>query len=231
MRSFDDVDYGRVEPFRVRPVLLDTARAQDVPLELDLAGTFLYLDDDTTGQVYVRFNSEDAARIPVKAGFSVSGIQYRRIYLDWTAQAGKRVNLVYGAEAQFTPTNDIANLGRVDALGEIDPVNYAGVSDWTIYQATAALQTIVTPAANVNGIRLYRGGVVYQNSRMMVKTSAPTDYMDLAADTLAMGFVTGSDYTSSGMAENILIPAGYGLYCQAVNAVSALAAFARYKVL
>lgn len=234
--NYDQVDYGRVEPFRKKPLLLDVARSQELPLEVDLAGTFLYLDDDTTGKVYIRFNSEDAARIPVSAGFSVSGILYRRIFLDWDAQAGEVINLVYGSGVEFTPTNDIANLGivsKVNNLGAIDPVDYTNATDWEINAQTTALQTIVSPASNVNGILIKRAITLMQQSRIMFKSTAPATWDDAGAITLSRSVASSANgyAITDGGCENILIPAGMGLYAKASFATDFLCAYCVYEVL
>ncbi|NIR58941.1 MAG: hypothetical protein GWO02_05185 [Gammaproteobacteria bacterium] len=114
-QDFEALDHGRLQPFRKLPLALDSAQPQSSPLEVELKGTFLYLDDDTTGKVYVRFNDRDSARIPVQAGFAAK-VAYARLFLDWTAQSGLVANIVHGFGIEFAPTNDIANIGTLGSI-------------------------------------------------------------------------------------------------------------------
>lgn len=107
-KRFDDIDYGRVESYRVRTVSLDNATSALTPLEIPLAGTFVYIDDDSDGKVYIRLNDKNDYAFPAESGFSFSNLKYRRMYLHWGAQPGKKVNIVYGFDAAFAPTNALA---------------------------------------------------------------------------------------------------------------------------
>ena len=114
---YDQADYGRKTEFEDYPSIdLSIAQSAAQPLELDLHGRFIYLDDDTTGKVYIRFNDKNSHRFPLQAGAKYDNLVFNRVYLDWEAQAGKIVNIVYGQDANFTPTNDINNINQVGEL-------------------------------------------------------------------------------------------------------------------
>lgn len=218
---FDEVDYGRIEPFRPHVVRLDTAQDKDNPLEVPIAGTFIYVDDDTDGKVYIRFNDDDAARIPVSAGFSASGLLFRRVYLDWEAQSGKTVNIVYGSGVSFTPTNDISNIGSI--LSPVEPALVSIPSDAQPYfyaGTSAALFTVFTPAQNTNGIEIFYACALGWNGRIMYKSSAPTSWNDPNAFSIAdsRSFSTFSPTHNSIRNSGIVIPAGMGLYHQTNDA-------------
>lgn len=216
MNQLSNVDYGRVEPFRAKPVLLDTAVSKNEPIELPLSGEFLYLDDDSTGSMYVRFNSADAARIPVKAGFSVSSILYRRVFLDWEPQPGKVVNLIYGTGATFTPTNDIANLGRVSAVGQIESVKIVAPIDPVVFDlsgaaGTAGWKQIVSPAENVKGVIIHTASVRARagaSGVVALAKVAPSGFADLDALVLV-----GTGLEVGGvLPAPVHVPVGYGVY-------------------
>lgn len=113
---YDAADYGRKTEFQSYTRTLDAARSSDNPLEVKLQGQFIYLDDDSDGKVYIRFNDKNSHRFPVQAGAKYQGLIFKRVFLDWEAQAGAKVNIVYGQDANFTPTNDIQNIGQVGQL-------------------------------------------------------------------------------------------------------------------
>lgn len=79
------------------------------------------------------------------------------------------------------------------------------------------LETIVTPAANTNGIRVDNIQIANSNSgklRVMSKTSAPGSQSDTAARTLlflGIDTATGLAYMTSAPLP-IIVPAGEGLY-------------------
>lgn len=126
VRRFDTVDRGRTQPLRQRVIALDAARSSDSPFELPLQGNFIYADDDTDGKLYVRLGDEEAPRIPVGPGFVLAGIDFRRVYLDWDAQAGKSVNLVYGIGANLQPPTIVGNINSIGSIASpVDVTEYA----------------------------------------------------------------------------------------------------------
>lgn len=126
VRRFDTSDRGRTQPLRQRVLALDTARAESTPLELPLQGNFLYADDDTDGKLYVRLGDEEAPRIPVGPGFVIGGLDFRRVYLDWSAQPGKVVNLVYGIGANLQPPTIVGNINSIGSIASaVDITDYA----------------------------------------------------------------------------------------------------------
>ena len=116
LRRWDSQDFGRIQPARNKPVDLTTARSADDPLEVPIQGEYMFADDDTTGKIYVRFGDKDSHRFPVQTGFTISNIDFKRVYLDWPAQTGKAVNLVYGVGARVAPPNIIGNISQIGSI-------------------------------------------------------------------------------------------------------------------
>ena len=81
--------------------------------------------------------------------------------------------------------------------------------------ASAALDTIVTPAANTAGIYISYAcvGNVTDSMRLMIKTSAPATWADGAAIVVAPK--NGTSAKVSNQIRGVIVPAGYGLYAQA----------------
>lgn len=219
MPAFDAFDHGRIEPIRAWPaVALDTARDAADPVELEgLSGTMLWVSGDSTGQAHIRINDKNGARLPLSAHTVLSGVPMRRVFMDWAAQAGKSITLLYGTGVQVAPGNDVANIQRVVEDVGVAPHPLGSGAYWR-QSASAALNTIVTPAANVAGVRidaltLYAGGVYV---RLMAKASAPSAWNDGAARTIALASASGSALvTSAHVALPLLVPAGLGVYEQA----------------
>jgi hypothetical protein len=119
-RLFDSVDAGRIQPVRRLRLGLDTAQSVAIPLEIGVAGSFIYVDNDSTGKVYLRFNEQlTDDRMPAQAGFSVDGFPIRSVYVDWTAQIGKVVNLWYGLDGRISPKTDSFDVGFVDRIDNL----------------------------------------------------------------------------------------------------------------
>lgn len=101
--------------------------------------------------------------------------------------------------------------------GNLDPWTL-GASKYERYSASTAVNTIVTPAANVNGIELitalcgsnaataYNGGEC--RSTLMAKTSAPSGI----TDTTAHRILFSNNGITDSIRHPIIIPAGMGLY-------------------
>lgn len=106
----------------------------------------------------------------------------------------------------------------------------------TSYQRTSAasaLNTIVTPAANVSGVEITNLALRADNSaqvRVMIKQTAPAAWSDgtVIARIIATG---GSQYQSHNMAQRLKIPGGYGLYEQSDSATGTTAVDLAYEVL
>ncbi len=83
--------------------------------------------------------------------------------------------------------------------------------------ASSFLNTIVTPAANVNGIKVINAGVsgnFKSYSSIMAKTSAPSGTTDLNAHRILSVFGLDAQNVVAQLQRPVLIPVGYGLYEQ-----------------
>ncbi|MDH5354846.1 MAG: hypothetical protein OEY09_10425 [Gammaproteobacteria bacterium] len=117
--QYDKADQGRLTEFEGHTETLDIAVTANQPKEVLLQGRFIYVDDDTDGKVYIRFNDKHSHRFPIQAGAVYKNIIFKRVFLDWEAQPGKKINIVYGQDANFAPTNDINNIGQVGSIASI----------------------------------------------------------------------------------------------------------------
>ena len=96
----------------------------------------------------------------------------------------------------------------------------------------SVLQTIVLPAANVNGVRIDLCSVFSQTGeteRIMAKQSAPTALWDTAALTLCASIAGGAGTFAATYP--LQVSAGYGIYEQSNDAVAVSVALINYKIL
>ncbi len=102
--------------------------------------------------------------------------------------------------------------------------------------ATVALQTIVTPAANVNGVIIHGVGIwvsVADAGRFMAKNSAPLSWDDTDANTIALATsasVNPYGVNLSKLTETKIIPAGMGVYLQYSGSISTYHAWLEYTI-
>ena len=100
--------------------------------------------------------------------------------------------------------------------------------------ADVALQTIVAPAANTNGVIVTSAGmhVITDNTRarVMAKASAPTSVDDSTALTLCIG---GYGLIKPTLVSSMpcVLPPGVGLYAQKSDANAGATYFCDYEVL
>lgn len=117
---------------------------------------------------------------------------------------------------------DIAN--PIDVQGIADPLtphSLSGTGYWRL-SASAALNTIVTPAANINGVKITAYSLYSYNAhvRLIAKTAAPATWDD------GIGlFYHYTDTAAAARVKNgtnlpIIIPPGFGLYEMADTAGS-----------
>lgn len=231
LNQFDNRSHGRERQLYLRTLDLSTARTDT---EFRLAGNFIFCDKETDGDAHIRFSSNQNPLFPVGANSLVQGLPFNKIYITNTAQAGKTLNIWYGQDVGIQPPNqDITSIGTVSTVNTVgsitDVANISAITPETIngssffyYGALTTLQTIVTPASNTAGIKIYNayahaysGGYI---ARLMAKTSAPSAVTDNTAKTLAVSVTSSSSGGGSSSLNPtltpLIVPAGYGLYSQ-----------------
>ncbi|MHB1938677.1 MAG: hypothetical protein ACYCOR_19160 [Acidobacteriaceae bacterium] len=88
--------------FQRTPLFLDQAT---VDMELIVPGDFLYLDNNSTGAITVRFNNTSEPPLPMIKNFVIYGLPFKKVYVSWDAQPGLVANLWYAYEARVSPIN------------------------------------------------------------------------------------------------------------------------------
>lgn len=229
---FDDQDYGRQELLRGRTLDLSTARSALDPLEMRLPGRFVWFTNDSDGQVNLRFNDRESLSVPAAANFfveAIAGAVINRVYLDWSAQAGKQVVIAHGTDLRLRPSNDVQNVGQIVAPVDVAPATLPATGYFR-NTSSAALNTLVTPAGNTAGVLVHSlsGNATGLTVRIMAKASAPATWDDTTASTLLH---VASGNLVSLCALPLLLPAGLGLYEQASSASAGSQVSVVYEVL
>jgi hypothetical protein len=202
---------GRTRDLERRVISLATALDN---FELNVAGNVIYCDKLSTGSADIRFSSTSNDPLPVGANFGLEQMDFKRLYITCAAQAGKYLNLWFGSDVHIIPPNqDINNIGTVSLISAITPRSL-GTSTYYRSSASAALNTILAPASNVNGVVIVSAALhgAADAIRMMAKSSAPSSF----SDTSAMEIATRMSTAVGGFVSMpLLVQAGLGLYEQA----------------
>lgn len=139
---------------------------------------------------------------------------------------------ITGNLAGITADVNIADGGNVISVDDngVPLTAHSLSSSYFRWSTSSALNTIVTPAANVNGVRVYAGGCgnVDTLSRIMAKATAPTSSTDAAAGTL---FMTVARSRTCAVGLPLIVPAGLGVYEQAGTSSVISHAWLEYEVL
>ena len=171
-------------PFAYLDVALDVA---GVDQYYDICGDFLYFDALYDGVVSIELNNQQtASKAPFKAsqGFALSAI-FTRIKLNWAAQTGKKVRIMYSTGDRVVPSNSAVT----SISGTVD-VNEKGASWGTSYKSTTALSintpdNIFAAASNTAGGTLWSAanlanlaGTVLSPQSYLMKATAPASAID-----------------------------------------------------
>lgn len=146
--SAGNPQYGAGAPvIKTRTFKLDTAQPSGAPLEIDIVGNFIwaFTATDLVSSLNVRFNDQVNESIPVTSGFGLGGPKFNKLYIDWAAQAGKTVTLMFG----ILP--DVTNF-FLNAANALNTVNINGVVNVAVAKEQAILSY-----ADVTGLYLNTG--------------------------------------------------------------------------
>lgn len=220
MEQGPDFDRARTQiatPFQYIDIPLDTAASNQI---YNVSGDFLYLDASSTGTVTLELNNQyndAAAPFQASAGFGLNAL-FKQLKISWTAQAGKKVRLMYSTGDRIVPTNSTTINGTVTTTDN-------GVLPGAVFVSNAALaagatETVFLPAANVNGAVIHAvdghtQSAASQICALLAKSAAPANYADGRpvcgpAVCTTTGITPG--WQPYRLARSIRIPAGLGLY-------------------
>lgn len=214
---------------------LSTARSFSAgsALILPIAGNVFFVDQDTTntGIATVYFQDTTAKSTPLTVGAgSIFRIPFTGLAIENSAQAGKRLRIVYGVDLDFLPAlnANVAITGSVSISGDVltrrAPSPYYDdatmAQDFTNLGVNGAM-TMIAPASNTGGAIIWQA-----ESASMALTTPPTGgfgWSSSAPATLsglqvvAHARPTFQVTTSYGGCHALLhrpikIPAGYGFY-------------------
>lgn len=209
--DFDSRALGGVVDYRKITIDLSTARDDE---RLPIQGSFLYLDKESSGLVYIKHNAARNAAMPMGANMGIYDVPFEEVYVANAAQAGASINLWYGFDARISPANqDIANIGTVGTVGAITPP--ALVSGAWGYRSTTVPVTLVAAAANISGIVVHNAELVAYEalSRIVYHVSPPTAHIDLVVEPLLMAYgASPGQVGTSRMEAPRIVPPGNGIY-------------------
>lgn len=225
MRNFRGIEQGPdfnrarqliATPFQYKDIRLDVAGVNEMLL---VSGDFLYVDASSTGVVTIELNNqynEPSAPFQAGAGFGLNAVFYQ-LKLNWQAQAGKFVRLMYSTGDRVVPTNSTSISGTVAVQNTGEEYQTSFKSKTGLAALTA--ETVFTPTANTNGAIIWNASAVScQTQALMValiaKNGAPADVIDgdvIATSSFAYYYSTmqAANLQFDG---NMKIAAGKGLY-------------------
>jgi hypothetical protein len=222
-------DFGAVIDGRRSPPLiyeLDLSSARDygtnTAVQIRLTGNSFYIDQaPDVGNAYVVFegvqdNTGPLIRpaIYVQPGF-VSRVPFANLWIANSAQAGKKLRIIYGTDIDFLPSLN----GQIAISGEVNAIPY-GMPFAASYESNTALaaatpETVFLAAANTNGAIIWHASAGMQNAvtgnaSYVAKATAPASVID--GDVIlsqTANFVNGANMQLQNPVE---IPAGRGLF-------------------
>ncbi len=222
--NFDPIrDQRRALPNYV-DVDLSTARsmAAGTALILPLAGNVFFIDQDTinTGIATVYFQDTTARSTPITVGAgSIFRIPFTGLAVENTAQAGKRLRIIYGVDLDFLPAlnANVAISGTVQTY-------YQPASFWDDTTPLGINGSIFVYASgsNTNGAIIHCFESVATSaavsatmgSSLVLKAGTPTSLAD--GNMIAAGHgvieLTAPTYSICRLAREIRVPPGQSLW-------------------
>ncbi len=223
--------YALAAGLRFRKIDLATAREkEEIGVQGDGADVF-FCDYRTDGTATLFLQDPASNGFPVKKQSGMS-VEFDKLFITNTAQAGKFLYLWYGRGFRFLqPNADITSIGTVDLVSAITPPEHAQTG-YRRNSISSALNTIVAPAANTAGVRVsYASLSAYDHDvRMMIKQSAPATYQDGTA-LLNSEINAVSAERTNYRTDEFIVPAGFGIYEQASGATNLTSVELAYQVL
>jgi hypothetical protein len=211
--DFDRARSQIATPFQYVDIALDVAAVNQV---YNISGDFLYVDAVSSGTATLELNNQyndAAAPFQISPGFGLNAL-FKQVKLSWTAQAGKRLRLMYSTGDRVVPTNSTSINGTVS-------VTQSGFSYTNAYKSSTLMaantpDTIFTPGANANGAIVWSAEFVAtitgsnQSISYLAKTSAPTTAID--GDVICVATSQVGAAFAGKLNAPVQIAAGKGLY-------------------
>lgn len=208
--------------------------------EIEIQGDFIYCDSDSTGVLYVKFNGQAFPWIPVRPNFSISGFPIRKAWIrNPSGQSGKTMNLYWGYGARFIPPNqDITSIGSITNPVTVQEEGFESFSsyDSNTNVAAATNVTVLAPASNVAGVKVFDGGYGGYSAGSafgcyIAKASAPANTADGEIIMINGSSPTGASLVIPGLCQRRELPIGRGIYRRTGDAETAVLTHLKYRVL
>lgn len=127
---------GENPPVVYRTIPLDTTQLAGAPLELGLSfrGFFVLQSTDPTVTINVRLGSKDSNidSFPIRNNSSLKlPFPIQKIYLDWAAQPGKTISILFFTRGEFSTNQLVSSLSA-------QVTNYTGSSVTQVQKVIAA---------------------------------------------------------------------------------------------
>lgn len=217
----------------MRPYLLKIAAGAEEPVTF--GGPVNYIRLYPTASVNVKIRTEDTGlEYTLRPGEDADLKAFDNLLVSHDG-AGEEVFTLYVGKDERVGGAEIS--GNVTLIGgpvdEIkNPVNVQSIADpltpqalfssYYVVLAASTLVTILSPAANINGVRIDYAYLLMSSSlgnscRLTCKSSAPIIYDDQNAATILIGTLNStSGHVANGERQvPFLVPAGMGIYVQA----------------
>lgn len=217
----------------MRPAVIQVAAGSEEWISTGADDRVIFLDTRSTVNVTIRDRDRQQQFYLTPGGAVIFGKGFDGLFVSHdgasdtliTLYVGGRESIGFAAQVSGNiqivgGSQNTANPPIIDTVNSIiNPLTPRTlVTQWGAPSGTT-LQTLVTPAANTNGIRVDADGVVVTGStgqcRFMAKTSAPASIGDMSARTINWYHITTSARTGGSPQYPFIIPAGEGLYFQA----------------
>lgn len=224
---------GSYQDIRHFDVDLTTARtfAAGTYLDVPVSADSIYIDANPTdgnAVLYLQPRGDNKVEVPlyVSPGFILNDQPFTRIRIENTAQAGKKIRVVYGVGARFQPGSvaqvqvNALDLSTTSINSLTRPLQPTGFWSSTADGAANTPLTIFTAASNTNGAIIVSAKAKelisssYQGGVFILKASAPANIADgsvIASDQI-QAMNGSSEYTVCELRNPIRVAAGLGLY-------------------
>jgi hypothetical protein len=223
--DFGAVIDGRRSPPLIYEVDLSSARSYGAGTaeQIRLTGNSFYIDQaPDVGNAYVVFegvqdNTGPLIRpaIYVQPGF-VSRVPFANLWIANSAQAGKKLRIIYGTDIDFLPSLN----GQISISGNVNSVNI-GSTPTGFYSSVTNLAalgtaTVFAPAANTAGARIHNAQLATfagagNRAALIARNGAPANLTDGNVVLYANSIGSANAFVAS-LDEPINIAAGLGLY-------------------
>ena len=219
-------------PLQYERIALDDAGS----IVRDYNGHTLYVVNTggASDLVQMRMNRPDANPVPIGRGFGIEHHAFNRLWLDWDAQAGGYIDIVWGGDANaaderaFRPhpqgsssavevTNDVANAVPVGVQGTVQ-VNIASVSRRALPSPAGFVAVAVgATTASTTGVLIHTvtagKKLVIEKAQVCQAGGSNTAILEIRnGATVMLTLACQSERGNVTGWEGVEVPAGYTVY-------------------